>query len=113
MSASLLAGRQSGKAVAWSKESRHARGYGTSWDKLRIRILERDHYLCQCDECQGGKKRLTVASQVDHIKPKAQGGTDDESNLRAVNADCHKRITQQQKGFKPRRTVGPDGWPIG
>lgn len=97
--------------MAWSRESRHARGYGTAWDKLRKRILERDFYLCHCPECLGGKKRVTAATEVDHITPKAQGGTDDESNLRAVNKECHKRLTQEQKGFKPRRRIGPDGWP--
>lgn len=84
----------------WSKESRHARGYGTAWDKLRKVIMERDHYLCQCPECA---KRLVPlpAHEVDHIKPKADGGTDDEANLRAVNRECHKRITLEQKGYSP------------
>lgn len=95
-----------------SRGSRHERGYGTSWDMLRLRILERDFHLCQCPECMGGQKRLTVATHVDHITPKAQGGTDDESNLRAVNADCHKRITLLQQGKRPRREIGPDGWPV-
>lgn len=98
--------------MAWSKESRHARGYGTAWDKLRLVILRRDKGMCQCPECMGGRKRLRHATEVDHIKPKAEGGTDDESNLRAVNADCHKRLTAQQKGHKPRPQIGPDGWPI-
>ncbi|WP_340618711.1 HNH endonuclease, partial [Xenorhabdus entomophaga] len=30
-------------------KNRHARGYGSKWDKLRERILRRDKYLCQ--EC--------------------------------------------------------------
>lgn len=99
--------------MAWSRESRHARGYGTAWDKLRRRILERDFHLCQCPACRGGEIRVTPATEVDHITPKAQGGTDDETNLRAVNSECHKRITQEQMGraYTPRRTVGLDGWP--
>lgn len=28
-------------------KSRHQRGYGTKWDKLRVTILQRDKYLCQ------------------------------------------------------------------
>lgn len=95
-----------------NRGSRHERGYGTAWDKLRLRILARDCGLCQCPECQGGEKRLTVATHVDHITPKAQGGTDDESNLRAVNKDCHKRITLLQQGKRPRREISPDGWPV-
>lgn len=97
--------------MAWSKESRHARGYGKDWDKLRKRILERDNYLCQCPDCLGGAKRVKVATEVDHIKPKAQGGTDDPANLRAVNHDCHVKLTQLQNGHKPRPQIGPDGWP--
>jgi len=98
--------------VAWSKESRHKRGYGSSWDRLRKVILLRDRGICQCPDCQGGEKRLRIATEVDHIKPKAEGGTDDENNLRAVNSECHKRLTAMQNGHKPRPHIGTDGWPI-
>lgn len=98
--------------MPWSKESRHARGYGTSWDKLRLVILRRDNYLCQCPDCLGGEKRIRPATEVDHIKPKAEGGTDAESNLRAVNSECHKRLTALQNGYTPRPQIGTDGWPI-
>lgn len=98
--------------MAWSKESSHSRGYGARWRKLRKVILARDLYLCQCPDCLGGKKRLRAANEVDHIKPKAEGGTDDESNLRAVNSDCHKRLTALQNGYKPRPQIAADGWPI-
>jgi 5-methylcytosine-specific restriction protein A len=73
--------------------------------------MERDHYLCQCPECAKRQVPL-VAHEVDHIKPKAEGGTDDESNLRAVNRECHKRITKLQTGYKPRPQIGADGWPL-
>lgn len=97
--------------MAWSKESSHARGYGARWQKLRLVILRRDLYLCQCDEC--AKRQVPLpANEVDHITPKAQGGTDDESNLRSVNTDCHKRITKQQQGRRPTPRIGADGWPI-
>lgn len=98
--------------MTWSTESRHKRGYGTSWDKLRKYILYRDNGLCQCPDCMGGQKRVTLANEVDHITPKAQGGTDDESNLRAVNSDCHKKLTALQKGYTPRPVTGLDGWPV-
>lgn len=99
--------------MAWSKESSHSRGYGSAWQRLRLVILSRDMGLCQCDECKGGELRLTLATEVDHIKPKAEGGTDEESNLRAVNSECHRRITAQQKGHRaPRPAVGADGWPV-
>lgn len=100
--------------MAWSRTSRQSRGYGAQWDRLRIAVLRRDNGLCQCDECQGGRVRITPATEVDHIKPKAQGGTDDPDNLRAVAHECHLRITAQQMGrtYTPKRAIGLDGFPI-
>lgn len=109
--------------MAWSNESRHARGYGWEWEKLRARILRRDMHLCHCPDCKGGAPggRLRPADEVDHIVSKAeakrlgwtQEQVDDPSNLRAVNHDCHQRITlaAQGKAPKPKRAVGADGWP--
>lgn len=37
-----------------------------------------------------------VAHEVDHIIPKAEGGTDSPNNLRAINRDCHRRKTQAE-----------------
>ncbi len=87
-------------ASGWADKARgtrHERGYGNAWDRLRLGILRRDDYLCQCPECQGGTLRLRLANEVDHIKPKAQGGDDSPDNLRAVNAECHRRITAEQR----------------
>ena len=82
----------------WSTESRHKRGYGSAWDKIRVIVLKRDNGLCQCAECQGGKVRLTLANEVHHIIPKAKGGTDDLSNLQAINKECHMRETAADQG---------------
>lgn len=98
----------------WPTTSRHARGYGSRWDKLRKVILRRDNGLCQCDECQGGKIRLSIATEVHHIKSKSSGGTDDPSNLQAINKECHKRETASEQGrtLKPKVNIGLDGWPV-
>ena len=105
--------------MAWSKESRQARGYGAHWVKLRLLVLKRDGYVCQCPDCQGGKLRIRSAHEVDHIKPKAwfktgkaTGDPDDLSNLRAVHRDCHKKLTPLGKGGKPAVRVGLDGFPM-
>ena len=98
--------------MAWSKVSRHKRGYGTAWDKLREQVMQRDTGLCHCPQCQGGTLRIRLAHEVDHIKPKAQGGTDDLSNLRAVNHECHLRITLEQQGKRqaaPKAKFTSDG----
>ena len=102
------------KKSNWSSESRHKRGYGSGWDKLRVIVLRRDNGLCQCTECQGGKIRVTPATEVDHIIPKAKGGTDHLDNLQAINSECHKIKTTKENGgsIKMKVKIGNDGWPI-
>jgi 5-methylcytosine-specific restriction enzyme A len=70
--------------------SRHARGYGTAWDKLREQIMARDCGLCQTCHRAG---RVTLAREVDHIVPKFEGGTDGMHNLAAICQACHKAKT--------------------
>jgi 5-methylcytosine-specific restriction protein A len=95
--------------MAWSRESRHKRGYGTAWDKLRKRILARDKHLCQQCRREG---RITSGNQVDHIKPKAKGGTDDETNLETLCKAHHDEKTARENGARPRVQIGIDGWPV-
>lgn len=96
--------------MTWQHEqqSRHARGYGAAWDRLRKVILARDSHLCQMCKAEG---RVTPGNHVDHIKPKAQGGTDDPANLRVLCKPCHSRASNEQRGFRAKRTIGEDGWP--
>lgn len=75
--------------------SRHARGYGTDWEKLRAQILKRDGYVCVCDDCKR-EGIVRPATHVDHRTPKAQGGTDDPSNLQSMNVKCHMRKTARE-----------------
>lgn len=77
--------------------NRHQRGYGSYWDKLRPMILRRDDYACRCERCQASAWPRE-ASEVDHIVPKARGGTDDPSNLQAMHPECHERKTQRERG---------------
>ena len=78
--------------------SRHERGYGTSWDKLRLHILARDCGLCQPCLAVG---TMHEGTHVDHKINKAEwrrrhgtlAGADNESNLQAINAECHKAKT--------------------
>lgn len=79
--------------MAWThKGSRQSRGYGPAWDKTRAIILKRDGYLCQGCKAKGRATPLKVKPYdhaVDHIVPKAQGGTDDHANLQSLCTDCH------------------------
>ncbi len=97
------------------KGSRHSRGYGSSWDRIRLTILKRDNYLCQ--ECirQGKLTPLCVRPRdhaVDHITPKARGGTDDPDNLQSLCAACHEAKTARDEGWNRATTIGQDGWPL-
>ncbi|MCP3681834.1 MAG: HNH endonuclease [bacterium] len=82
---------------AWASnkgKSRHERGYGSRWDKLRLKVLKRDRYLCMVCRHDG---ILTKANQVDHIINKAQGGTDNSDNLQAICDNCHTKKTNVEK----------------
>lgn len=74
-------------------QTRQQRGYGSKWEIIRSRILRRDSGLCQNHIRQGIVKH---ASCVDHIKPKAQGGTDDDSNLQSLCWSCHATKTGKE-----------------
>lgn len=89
-----------GKFADRRRGSRHARGYGTEWSKQRLRILERDNYLCQpCLRLE----RIALATEVDHITPKADGGTDDDGNLQGICSECHRAKTQAEAARGRRR----------
>ena len=90
------------------KGSRHERGYGAAWDRIRLQALKRDGYLCQPCLRAG---RITEAKAVDHIKPKAQGGSDDLANLQGICDQCHADKTARDEGWKRPPTIGTDGWP--
>lgn len=72
----------------------HVRTRGRKWMATRERILLRDGYMCQCSDCKGAK---LLAQEVDHIVALEHGGTDDDANLRAMNAECHKRKTASER----------------
>lgn len=99
----------------WGDKSRHERGYGQAWVKLRNTIIARDHGLCQPCKREG---RITIANAVDHIKPKAQGGTDDPTNLEAICVDHHREkslreaVAARGGKVKPRTMFTQDGRPI-
>jgi 5-methylcytosine-specific restriction enzyme A len=95
------------------KASRHERGYGTAWNKIRNAVMQRDQHLCQPCLMMG---RPTPAREVDHIIPKSQGGTDDMDNLQCICTECHKDKTQQEartaRGIKPLPQFDAKGWPV-
>ena len=92
---------ETGKFNDSRRGSRHQRGYGAKWDKLRLTILARDKSLCQvCAELG----LLTIGNAVDHKVNKAEwqrrygtlAGVDDPQNLRCICVECHKAKTARE-----------------
>ena len=68
-----------------ARSSPAARGYDRSWQKLREAILARDPTCRHCG--------LAPSTDVDHIKPKRDGGSDHPANLQGLCHRCHSRKT--------------------
>ena len=83
------------------KRKRH---WSYTGEKRRLKVLRRDNYECQIH----GEGCLGVATTVDHIHPKAWGGTEDESNLRAACKVCNGR-----KGARAARVAFFSGARLG
>ena len=102
--------------MTWHGTSRQSRGYGARWDKLRLTILRRDMHLCQpCDRAG----RVTPGHTIDHIKPKAEGGTDEPGNLEVICTPCHAEKTAEEAARAQRALrdegkahTGADGWRV-
>jgi 5-methylcytosine-specific restriction protein A len=67
------------------RASAAARGYGHRWRKLR-RLKLNDHPMCEWTGCD------RAATDVDHIRPRAQGGDDSFANLQSL---CHSHHSQK------------------
>lgn len=55
------------------------------------------HPLCVDPDSVHGSEVVT-ATEVDHIKPKSQGGRDEWENLQALCKSCHSRKTAAELG---------------
>lgn len=66
-------------------------GSTRAWRRRRLIVLDRDGWRCRVrvDDrgrivAEGGVECLLPADTVDHVVPRARGGTDDPDNLRAA-----------------------------
>jgi 5-methylcytosine-specific restriction protein A len=99
------------KATDAHRGSRHARGYGSAWDRTSAR-WKATHPLCgmradlrlhpehsQCAQrglhYAGGDRNPLV---TDHIIPREQGGTDTEDNFQTLCHTCHSIKTATENG---------------
>jgi len=74
------------------------------WIKIRKAVLVRDGYRCQYCGAH--------ADSVDHVVPRAEGGGDEPSNLRACCRKCNSRkgngfLSGQETVDAPRRPISP------
>lgn len=70
--------------------------YGSEWRRIRNRYISR-HPLCERCEQEG---RLTPATEVHHIAPLADAGTNDDENLMSVCKSCHAILDENHKNFR-------------
>lgn len=74
----------------------------------RLRRL-RAEPLCRDCAARGVVREATVP---DHIVPLARGGSDEDSNIRSLCAECHRTRTAEQFGLRQKVRIGADGWPV-
>jgi len=102
--------------MAWSKRSRHERGYGCEHEAMRKRVLAEEP-LCRICLAAG---RVTASTIADHIVNKAEGGSDERENYQGACKPCHDVKTTEEAARaqghaapKHKVRVGLDGWPEG
>lgn len=83
------------KPSGWSTSPRTASAGRTSttiWKNMRVLALQRDSHQCQIR----GPRCTINATQVDHVTPVSQGGTDQLPNLQSCCPPCHKQKTARE-----------------
>lgn len=93
--------------------AKRKRLYGYAWQKASKAFLAR-HPLCQCPQCDEGRRRVRAATVVDH-KVAHRGDYDlfwDHTNWQALSKECHDSWKQRLE--KSGRVLGAtnDGIPI-
>ena len=74
--------------TAWSGSTRRQKT-PSNWARIRQQILERDGHRCTHVDQAG--RCGQPATDVDHIRPVSQGGTDSPANLRSLCRWHHNR----------------------
>jgi len=76
-----------------TRGSAASRGYDAQWRRLRKMHLAKYPLCSDWFGVHAKENRLVEGTEVDHIIPKRQGGTDDGSNLQTLCHACHSRKT--------------------
>ena len=87
---------------AWSKKvDAPKRVTGRKLQQLREQLFRRDPLCAECKR----HGRVTLASQRDHIKPLAEGGTDTDDNVQGLCIECHDAKSLQERIRAQRRSA--------
>lgn len=105
--------------MTWKGESPN-RLRGRPWRRLRDQVLTEEPFCRWCTE-RGTITKDSRSVVCDHIKPLAEGGTDERSNLAGMCEPCHDEKTAQEAAraqgrdaptMRTRQSIGADGWPL-
>jgi 5-methylcytosine-specific restriction protein A len=94
---------QAGRDLRATRGSTTQRGYGSDWERVQKRAMDRDNYICVLCK-QRNPELVTIAVLVDHIIPvdKANPLADpnrlDMKNLQSLCESCHQRKTAREQG---------------
>ncbi len=78
------------------------------WRRLRAVVLQREPTCRMCREL--GK--TTLATVVDHIKPRREGGGDEPENLQSLCATCHNGAKASYEATGKMRGCNEFGEPL-
>lgn len=85
---------------AWGKQvTATKRVTGRRLQQLRQELFRRSPLCAECERLG----RVTLATQRDHIKPLAEGGTDDDTNVQGLCEPCHEEKSLQERLRAQRR----------
>lgn len=110
--------RRSQKEYDKQRGSSAKRGYGGTWQKLRTIVLNKKPLCADPYGIHEQSGRIELATEVDHIIPKRDGGTNEMKNLQPLCKSCHSRKTvidtKRRRDLKPSKipatiVTGPPG----
>jgi 5-methylcytosine-specific restriction protein A len=85
------------RALEQARPTAWQRGYDTAWRGWRLAILQREPL---CRHCRA-KGLVVPATEVDHIRPKQDGGAESWENLQPLCKACHARKTLGETRGRP------------
>ena len=82
----------------WSTSDRKA-SLPPGWERTRRRILARDDYRCTVIRTDTEKRCNEPATDVDHVVPHSEGGSEADSNLASSCRWHHARKSSSEGGM--------------